>query len=93
MPRAVSRRDGADRRVVALDTEIANQGRAAMLKQFTLTDGSPVTVNLTTVAYMTSEGDGTLLMFAGGVSIVIREPYDEVSDTKPKERIVGFGAG
>lgn len=64
-----------------------------MLKQFTLTDGSPVTVNLTTIAYMTPEGDGTLLMFAGGVSIVIREPYDEVSDTRPKERTVGFGAG
>jgi hypothetical protein len=64
-----------------------------MLKQFTLSDGSAVTVNLTTIAYMTPDGNGTLLMFVGGMTLVVSEPYDEVSGTKAEERVVGFGAG
>jgi len=64
-----------------------------MLKQCSLTDGSTVTVNLATIAYMMPDANGTLLMFVGGASISIREPYDDVSGTKADERIVGFGGG
>ncbi len=64
-----------------------------MLKQLTLSNGSPVTVNLTTIAYMTPEGNGTLLMFVGGMTLVVSEPYEEVSGTKDGGRVIGFGAG
>jgi hypothetical protein len=32
-------------------------------------------------------------MFGGGMTLVVREAYDQVSGIKAEERLVGFSAG
>ena len=63
-----------------------------MLKQYTLVDGTSATVNLLAIAYMRPDPDGTLIIFIGGASVVVSEPYDEVSGTNEQGKVVGFGA-
>jgi hypothetical protein len=61
------------------------------MKQYTLTSGDPVTINLITVAYVTPTADGTTIMFIGGGSITVKEPYAEVAGTQNEAKVVGFG--
>jgi uncharacterized protein YlzI (FlbEa/FlbD family) len=61
------------------------------MRQYTLPSGDPVTVNLITVAYVTSSTDGTTITFVGGASITVKEPYAEVVGTEDEAKVVGFG--
>ena len=46
--------------------------------ELTVSDGSPIAVNLAAIAYAQASDDGTLIVFIGGQDVLAREPYHEV---------------
>jgi hypothetical protein len=48
------------------------------MKEFTLHDGNPVSINLSEVDYFQPADDGTYIAFKDGRSITVDEDYEDV---------------
>lgn len=62
---------------------------AAMIVEFTLTDGNPVTINMAQIDYFQPCHDGTLVVFADGRQLELQESYDAVAEVLNPERQAG----
>ena len=60
-----------------------------MIAEFTLCDGSPVTINLDQMDYFQASDDGTLVVFADGRQLELQESYDAVAEVLNPERQAG----
>lgn len=60
-----------------------------MIAEFTLCDGTPVTINLEQIDYFQPCHDGTLIVFADGRNLELVESYDAVAEVLNPERQAG----
>lgn len=60
-----------------------------MIAEFTLNDGNPVSINMEQVDYFQPSDDGTLVVFADGRQLELRESYDAVAEVLNPERQAG----
>lgn len=61
----------------------------AVIAEFTLCDGSPVTINLDQMDYFQANDNGTLVAFADGRQLELQESYDAVAEVVNPERQAG----
>lgn len=60
-----------------------------MIAEFTLDDGNPVSVNMKNVDYFQPADENTLIVFADGRELVVKESYDAVAEVLNPERQSG----
>lgn len=60
-----------------------------IIAEFTLDDGNPVSVNLSLVTHWAPADDNTIIYFSDDQNLVVREPYDVVSEYLNPERQAG----